>query len=71
MNITVIAAIIGALSAIVGSTITQVANWFLTSQNYKRELEKEYQLNKVNAYVKLFTAISELIYDINTAKKEI
>ncbi len=43
MNIAVSTAIIGAAAGLIGASIPQVANWILTSQNYKRELKKEFQ----------------------------
>ncbi|MCP1094512.1 hypothetical protein M0L17_11950 [Bacillaceae bacterium OS4b] len=69
MNIAVSTAIIGAASGLIGASIPQVANWILTSQNYKRELKKEFQIKKTSAYGLLFTAISELLYDLDTAKQ--
>ncbi|MGX2959688.1 hypothetical protein JNUCC23_10550 [Peribacillus sp. JNUCC 23] len=69
MNIAVSAAIIGAAAGLIGASIPQVANWILTSQNYKRELKKEFQIKTTLAYGLLFTAISELLYDLDTAKQ--
>lgn len=69
MEIAVYTAIIGAASGLVGATIPQLANWLITFQNYKRELRKEYHLNKVNTYGEFFAVISDLTYDIRTTKE--
>jgi hypothetical protein len=64
-------AIIGAAAAILGAAIPQILSLFATSQNYKRELKKEYHLNKVKVYGSLFSIISELIRDIMDEKRKI
>lgn len=65
MDITISAAIIGAASGLIGATIPQIANWILTTHNYRRELKKEYQINKVQAYKRLFSVISEISTYLN------
>jgi hypothetical protein len=71
MEVEVNTAIIGAAAAILGAAIPQILSLFATSQNYKRELKKEYHLNKVKVYGSLFSIISELIRDITDEKRKI
>ncbi|MFC9599801.1 hypothetical protein ACFTQL_18290 [Peribacillus butanolivorans] len=59
MEIAISAAIIGATSGLIDATIPQIAKWILTTHNYRIELKKEYKINKVQAYKRLFSVISE------------